>query len=43
MNKDKSTGRLMPSFREIELYRKRFEEGANLQGRNRITLSSTRF
>lgn len=34
MNKDKSTGKLMPSFREIELYRKRFEEGANLQGRN---------
>lgn len=34
MNKDKSAGKLMPSFREIELYRKRFEEGANLQGRS---------
>ena len=34
MEKDKSTGKLMPSFREIELYRKRFEEGANLQGRS---------
>ena len=34
MEKDKSTGKLMPSFREIELYRKRFEEGANLKGRS---------
>lgn len=30
----KPRGRLYPSFREIELYRKNFVEGANLQGRS---------
>lgn len=30
----KPRGKLYPSFREIELYRKRFIEGANLQGRS---------
>ena len=30
----KVRGSLYPSFREIELYRKNFVEGANLQGRS---------
>ena len=34
MTKDSSLGKLMPSFKEIDLMRKVFEEGANLQGRS---------
>lgn len=31
---ERKRGKLYPSFREIELYRKNFVEGANLQGRS---------
>lgn len=34
MSEKKSRGKLYPSFREIELYRNQFVEGANLQGRS---------
>lgn len=34
MSEKQPRGRLYPSFKELELYRKRFVEGANLQGRS---------
>lgn len=34
MSDKKFRGKLYPSFREIEMYRKHFVEGANLQGRS---------
>jgi len=34
MSTKKPRGTLYPSFREIEMYRKNFVEGANLQGRS---------
>lgn len=34
MSEKKPRGKLYPSFKEIELYRKNFVEGANLQGRS---------